>query len=114
VAEHWNTRLSIWSVTSNHHHHQAIYQISVDNDVRGVCVDLNGLVYVSCGRVIGKHVVEIREPRMGFRVLHTLGREDELMGNGVGEFYFPSGMSVDANNTLMVVDKGNHRIQFFD
>ena len=79
---------------------------------RGVCVDLKGYVLVSCGW--DKHVVEVREPRMGFRLVQTLGREDGKEGSGAGEFNHPAGTSVDENNTLMVVEWKNHRVQFFD
>ena len=73
---------------------------------------MSGLVYVSCG--YGAHVVEVREPRMGYRLLQTLGRGDGKEGNGVGEFYLPTGLCVDDVNVLMVVDQFNHRVQFFD
>ncbi len=38
-------------------------QIPVAIYARGVCVDLNGLVYVSCG---GSHVVQIFDPRYNY------------------------------------------------
>jgi hypothetical protein len=115
VADHENNRLSVWSVTSNHHHHEPLFHIPVADRARGVCVDLKGLVYVSCGGGWDDYnVVEVREPRMGFRLLQTLGREDRKMGSGVGEFNLPMGMCVDENNSLLVADALNHRVQFFD
>ncbi len=72
----------------------------------GVCVDLNGLVYVSCG----SHVVQIFDPRHNYSLLQILG----VKGNAAGQFYVPTGMCVDDTNTLMVVDCVNHRVQFFD
>ena len=74
-------------------------------------MDLKGYVMFSCGN--SKHVVEVREPRMGFRVVQTLGKKNGEWGRGVGEFFSPKGMSVDENNTLAVTDYQNCRIQFF-
>ncbi len=82
------------------------------NDARGVCVDLAGYVYVSCGDGwSGLQVVEVRDPRMNFTLLQTLGDEN---GDGPGQFDCPTGLCVDDTNTLMVADQGNHRVQFFD
>jgi sugar lactone lactonase YvrE len=116
VADCDNKRLSIWSVTSNYHNHQPISQIPVTGIACGVCVDLKGLVYVSCydGGRDDYNVVEVREPRMGFRLLQILGGKIGLKGSGVGKFDSPMGMCVDENNTLMVADAQNHRVHFFD
>ena len=76
---------------------------------RGVCVDLNGFVNVSC---YPPHVVFIYDPRKSYQLLQTLG--DGFYGSAPGQFYYPAGMCVDDLNTLMVVDYGNHRVQFFD
>ena len=83
----------------------------MSNRARGVCVDLAGYVYVSCGAYGGGNVVEVRDPRMNFSLLQTLGGEQ---GAGPGQFDCPTGLCVDDTNTLMVVDYGNHRVQFFD
>ena len=112
VTDNGNRRLAIWGVSSNHHHHQPISHIPVANYARGVCVDLAGYVYVSCGDLFGGvQVVEVRDPRMNFSLLQTLGGEK---GAGPGQFDCPTGLCVDDTNTLMVVDCGNHRVQFFD
>ena len=77
--------------------------------VHGVCVNLKGFVYVSGG---GSHVVKIYDPRRNGAdaLLQTLGGA----GDAPGQFNYPAGMCVDDTNTLMVVDYGNHRVQFFD
>jgi DNA-binding beta-propeller fold protein YncE len=112
VADTDNQRLAIWGVSSNHHHHQPISHVNTASCPRGVCVDLAGYVYVSCGGYFGgAQVVEVRDRRMNFSLLQTLGGEQ---GAGPGQFNAPTGLCVDDTNTLMVVDHENHRVQFFD
>jgi hypothetical protein len=51
--------------------------------------------------------VEVRDPRMNFSLLQTLGGEK---GAGSSRFAEPTGLCMDDTNTLMVVDYGNHRM----
>ena len=104
VTDWSNKRLSIWSADGRQH----LTNIKMNGNVRGLCVDLNGFVYASCQ---SQHVVCIYDPRKSYQLLQTLGGEQ---GSAPGQFYFPTGMCVDDLNTLMVVDCGNHRVQFFD
>ena len=103
--DHNNTRLSIWSGDG----HQHITNIQMNGYPRGVCVDLNGFVNVSC---FSSHVVYVYDPRKSYQLLQTLGVGKR--GSAPGQFNYPTGMCVDDLNTLMVVDHGNHRVQFFD
>ena len=102
VADGVNKRLSIWSADGR----QPISQIPVASNANGVCVDLNGLVYVS----VGSHVVQIFDPRHNYSLLQTLGGA----GSAPGQLYNPTGLCVDDTNTLMVADHYNNRVQFFD
>ncbi len=71
---------------------QPISQIPVANSSRGVCVDLNGFVYVSCGwSGSGSHVVQIFDPRHNYSLLQTLGGVE---GDAAGQFNVPTGMCV--------------------
>ena len=108
VADYINKRLSIWSGDG----HQHITNIQMSGCPRGVCVDLNGFVNVSCSGFFRPHFVCIYDPRKSFALLQTLG--DHFGGSEPGQFNFPTGMCVDDLNTLMVVDRNNHRVQFFD
>ena len=105
VTDYSNKHLSIWSAEG----HQHITNIQMNGHPRGVCVDLNGFVNVSCS---SPHVVCIFDPRKSFQLLQTLG--DGLQRPAPGQFNYPAGMCVDDLNTLMVVDQNNHRVQFFD
>ena len=116
VADSSNQRLSIWSVPSSSslsssiQRHQPLDQIPVANQARGVCVDLQGYVYVSCGGWNGGHRVEVREPRMNWHLVEILGSCDNSGDNSgeksycyydSGRFHTPIGMCVDDVNTLM-------------
>ena len=101
VTDSYNKRLSIWS--GDGHQHITNTQI---NDPRGVCVDLNGFVNVSCN---SPDVVCIYDPRKSYEFLQTLGG----YGSAPGQFKYPTGMCVVDLNTLMVVEYYNHRVQFF-
>ena len=110
VADFGNKRVAMWSADGR----QAISQIDVGGDVYGVCVDLNGLVYVSVGIVFGDHVVRIYDPRRiagDGALLQTLGF---MVGGGHGHFNYPGGMCVDDTNTMMVADSWNNRVQLFE
>ncbi len=83
-----------WSfgVSSNHHHHQPVSHIPFAGYPRDVCVDLGGYVYVSHfydDYDEGVEVVEVREPRMNFSLLQTLGG---WRGSAPGQFYEPAGL----------------------
>ena len=104
VTNYGKKCLSIWSADG----HQHITNIQMKGNPRGVCVDLNGFVNVSC---YPPHVVCIYDPRKSYQLLQTLG---DSYGSAPGQFYYPAGMCVDDLNSLMVVDYGNHRVQFFD
>ena len=105
VTDNDNSRLSIWSGDG----HQHITNIKMRGYPHGVCVDLNGFVNVSCDP---PHVVCIYDPCKNDQLLQTLG--DGQQGPAPGQFNYPTGICVDDFNTLMVVDYGNHRVQFFD
>ena len=109
LATDWNkNRLSIWSGDG----HQHITNIQINGHPRGVCVDLNGYVNVSCE---WPYVVCIYDPRKSYQLLQTLGDGDgDGFGSAPGQFHDPTGICVDDLNTLMVVDYLNHRVQFFD
>ena len=104
VTDHYNNRLSIWSADG----HQHITNIQINGKPRGVCVDLNGFVNVSC---YSPHVVCIYDPRKSYQLLQTLG---DGYGSAPGQFNCPTCMCVDDLNILMVVDYWNDRVQFFD
>ena len=104
VTDYGNNRLSIWSADGNQH----ITNIQMNSHPRGVCVDLNGFVNVSCE---SPSVVCIFDPRKSYQLLQTLG---DGPGLAPGQFIGPTGICVDDINTLMVVDHYNHRVQFFD
>ena len=103
VTDYNNNRLSIWSGDG----HQHVTNIKMNRLPRGVCVDLNGFVNVSCDF---QHGVCIYDPRKSYQLLQTLG---DKYGSAA-QFNCPTGVCVDDLNTLMVVDWGNHRVQFFD
>ena len=105
VTDNDNNRLSIWSGDG----HQHITNIQMKGKPRGICVDLNGFVNVSCGL---PSVVCIYDPRKSYQLLQTLG--DGQQGSAPGQFNGPTSMCVDDLNTLMVVEYWNHRVQFFD
>ena len=104
VTDHKNNRLSIWSADG----HQHITNIQMKGSPHFVCVDLNGFVHVSFQ---WPNVVCIYDPRMSYQLLQTLG---DQQGSAPGRFNCPAGMCVDDLNTLMVVELGNNRVQFFD
>ena len=104
VTDNYNKRLSIWSGDGYQH----ITNIQMKGFPRGVCVDLNGFVNVSSQF---PHVVCIYDPRKSYQLLQTLG--DGQQGSAPGQFNYPTGMCVDDLNILMVVDRDNHRVQFF-
>ena len=103
VTDRKNHRLSIWSSGDSQH----IASNQVIGCPRGVCVDLNGYVYVS----VESHIIYVFDPRKSNR-LQTLG--DYQAGSAPGQLSYPAGMCVDDLNMLMVVEQGNHRVQFFD
>ena len=105
VTDNNNKRLSIWGADG----HQHITNIKMMGYPRGVCIDLNGYLNVSCEL---PHVVCIYDPRKSYQLLQTLG--DDKQGSAPGQFDNPIGMCVDDFNTLMVVEYFNHRVQFFD
>ena len=107
VTDYLNKRLSIWSADG----HQHITNLPTNGAPCGICVDLNGFVNVSCGYWQSPHIVCIYDPRKNYELLQTLGDEQ---GSAPGQFYFPIGLCVDDLNILMVVDRGNYRVQFFD
>ena len=105
MTDSYNSRLSIWSGDGQQH----ITNIQMKGYSRGVCVDLNGFVNVSCS---SPHVVCIYDPRESYQLLQPLG--DGQKGSAPGQFNHLTGMCVDDLNTLMVVDRMNDRVQFFD
>ena len=126
VTDNGNKRISVWNTSSSSSslssfsslskpQHRPLDHIPVPNYTRGVCVDLKGYVYVSCGGWSDEmNVVEVREPRMNWRWMETLGGEGCERGDAPGKFNHPTGMCVDDTNTLMVADCFNQRIQFFN
>ena len=104
VTDNYNNHLSIWSGDGYQH----ITNIQMNGYPRGVCVDLNGFVNMSCE---SPDVVCIYDPRKSYQLLQTLGTQ---AGSAPGQFKGPTCMCVDDLNTLMVVDRHNHRVQFFD
>jgi hypothetical protein len=107
VADTYNIRVAMWSADVR----LAVSQIHVVVDVRGVCVDLNGFVHVSMSGDL--QIVKIYDPRRSGTgaLLQTLGSK---ASSAPGQFNQPACMCVDDTNTLMVVDRENHRVQFFD
>ena len=103
VADFGNTRLSVWSCDG----HQHVTNVLVNGQPRGICVDLNGYV----NACFHSSVVQVYDPRKNYQLLQTLG---DQAGSGPGQFTYPTGMCVDDTNVLMIVDKDNHRIQFFN
>ena len=103
VTDLSNCRLSIW----NGDGHQYITNIKMKGEPRGICVDLNGFVNVSCA----PDVVCIYDPRKSYQLLQTLG---DHYGSAPGQFYCPNCLCVDDLNTLMVTNNGSRRVQFFD
>jgi hypothetical protein len=107
VADYNNQRMSVWSADGSQH----INNVKLNGYAYGLCVDLNGFV---CASSYGDaHTVQIMDPRAGFACLQTLGSPSSA-GSAPGQFNTPSGLCVDDQNTLFVVDYGNHRVQIFD
>ena len=77
----------------------------------GVCVDMNGLVSVACGKTT--HSIQIFDPRQNFSRVQTLGSTSGFYSAAPGKFHAPSGVCVDDVNTLIVADSCNNRIQAF-
>ena len=102
VADYGNKRVSIWNKDGSQH----ITNFQVSGWPLGLCVDLNGFVHVACG---GDHNVQVYEPRNNYSLVQQLGHK----GHAPGELNWPSGLAVDEFNTLMVVEFGNNRVQFF-
>jgi tripartite motif-containing protein 71 len=98
-----NKRLAMWSPDGHH----AISQIDVGGYAYGVCTDLNGFIYVS----VERSMVKIYDPR-NHALLQVLGSQEE--GSAPGQLKNPMGLCVDDTNTLMVAEKENCRVQFFD
>ncbi|MEZ4519232.1 MAG: 6-bladed beta-propeller [Chloroflexota bacterium] len=44
----------------------------------------------------------------------TSGCTDGIEGSGIGQFYFPFGIAIDANDNVFVVNNGDNRVQVFD
>jgi len=97
LADHHNNRVSIWSGDSGRPQH--IFNLKCNNYTRGVCVDLNGFVYVS----VLPSFVCIYDPRKHYTMLQQLDG-----------FNRPTGLCVDDHNTLMVADSSSHQVLFFD
>ena len=106
VADRGNHRVSVWSGDGQQH----ISNFKVEGSPTGLCVDMNGLIHVSCNY---PYTVQIYDPRNNFQLLQTLGQSTRRGGNKPGELNCPAGMCVDDTNTLMVVECWNHRVQFF-
>ena len=105
VANNSQRCISVWSATTAGHLH--ITDVKVEGHPRGIGVDLNGYVYVSCW-----YSVHIFDPRNNYQLLQTLGGQKH--GSARGEFNEARGMAVDDTNIVMIVDCCNHRVQFFD
>ena len=78
--------------------------IRVKGRPRGICVDhTNSLVVTT-----DNHTVQFYDPSNG-KCMQTLGS----YGSESGQFDMPVGVCLDNNDTIMVVDQNNHRVQFF-
>ena len=133
VADTYNSRICAWSADGQQH----IGNFQAQKGPLGICVDLNGMVNVSCAGE-GAHVVEIYDPRHSLtmktpilkkrgrkpkwpsstserrlELVQTLGLASEEGGAGKGQFSLPTGITVDNYNTLIVADRNNHRVQCF-
>ena len=112
VTDNGNNRLSLWDSPCGEKRH--IFNIPVSNDPRGICVDLNNYVYISCGAFdddYNQRVVEIREPRKNFLLLQTLSIVRDDGSDKPNQFI---GLCVDDENLLMAADYENHQIKFFN
>lgn len=49
----------------------------------------------------------------GSNVGITVAGQNATAGNGLGQFNNPTGITIDANRNLYVVDTYNHRVQFW-
>jgi DNA-binding beta-propeller fold protein YncE len=80
---------------------------------RNLATDLDGNVYIATQDGDGSPL-----PRLWDRVVKFDGdghfiREWGSYGTGPGQFDFPSGITVQGNEYVYVVDAGNHRVQKF-
>jgi len=94
VIDHGNNRVSVWSGDNGRPQH--IFNLKCNHYTQGVCIDMNGLIYVSSWPVC------IYDPRKNYTMLQQL--------NG---FNKPAGLCVDDHNTLMVADSDDHQVLFF-
>ena len=107
IADNSNAHISIWNLSSGPGRDRHIRNIKLEGYPRGICVDMNGLVYLSFYSSI-----RVLDPRNDFQLLQRIGTDS--VGAEPGAFSDATGLCVDDTNTLMVVDRGNHRVQFFD
>ncbi len=97
VADYFNRRLSLWSGDG----HQHLTNIALNAKVRGLTVDMNGLVLAACE---GPACLLTLEPRSGFQIVDTLMMRDDAR---------PTGLCVDENNMLVVVDYWQGCVRFY-
>ena len=78
------------------------------NYLRGICVDLNGIIYVA-----DYSNQKIRKINLDGSVVTVAGTIEGYL-NGIGtvaQFNYPSGISVDASGNLYVVEEYNHTVR---
>lgn len=95
-------RVVIWDSNGK----QQISDINIHGSTRGICVDLNGYVYVSCFNCISKD--GLHEPIKVYDL-----RKNALVQTlpiGVFQLTNPSGLCVDDTNNLMVLDESGIHI----
>ncbi|WP_176706421.1 fibronectin type III domain-containing protein, partial [Paenibacillus hemerocallicola] len=76
------------------------------NSPRGVAVDGSGNVYVAD---VGRS--RIQKLTVATNTWSAWGKSGGVQGTGLGEFFNPYGVAIDANGVLYVADMNNHRVQ---
>jgi len=80
------------------------------NNPAGIAVDADGRVWVAD---TGNHRIQVRGSDGIWRISGSkpFARRNDVQGIGPGEFNNPSGIAVDADGRVWVVDTDNHRVQ---
>lgn len=113
VCDSNHCRVSAWSARDNQFVFCALGLSLPFRTTNGVCVDLNGFVYITSGTgsTSMMQVYDVRGGESNFVLCQSFrGRG----GDTLGEFNEPSGLCVDDTNVLMITDTLNHRVQFFE
>ena len=106
VADYFNRRISLWSPDGAQH----LSTTPLNALCRGLAVDMDGFLLVACEQ---PGVIQVLEPCVNFRLITTISPCNLAEGHDPADSR-PTGLCVSDENTLMVVDFWQNRVQFFD